>query len=100
MFFKWFKLLWPRRETKPPNEILIHHSFFRGWPRSPSIQLQTFPLSVKVSLAPVPTALPINVVEYTFLETDSIAGMQRATYLLTDANFHKNVPGFIWVFTL
>lgn len=100
MFLKWFKQIFPRRETKPPNEVLIHHSFFRGWPRSPSIQLQTFPLTVKVSLALMPTALPIDCIEYTFLETDSIAGVQRATYLLTDADFHKNVPDFIWVFLI
>lgn len=98
--FKWYKQIFARKQTKPPDEILIHHSFFRGWPKSPSIQLQTFPLTVKVSTTAVPTSLPIDVVEYTFLETDSVVGLQRATYLLTDADFHKNVPDFIWVFLI
>lgn len=98
--FKWCKQIFARKQTKPPDEILIHKSFFRGWPKSPSIQLQTFPLTVKVSTTAVPTSLPIDVVEYTFLETDSVVGLQRATYLLTDADFHKNVPDFIWVFII
>ena len=100
MFLKWFKQIFARKQTKPPDEILIHHSFFRGWPKSPSIQLQTFPLTVKVSTTDVPTSLPIDVVEYTFLETDLVAGgLLRATYLLTNANY-KNVPDFIWVFLI
>lgn len=98
--FKILKHIFKRKKPDAPTEILIHHSFFRGWPKSPSIQLQTFPLSVKVSLTPMPTALPINTVEYLFLESDNIAGMQRATYLLTDADFHKPVPDFIWVFLI
>lgn len=97
--FRLFKSFF-KPDPKPPDIVVIHHSYFRGWPRSPSIQLQTFPLSVKVSLTPMPTALPINSVEYLFLESDNIAGMQRATYLLTDADFNKNAPDFIWVFLI
>lgn len=96
--FKWFKRF--KKKHPPPRDIVIHHSFFRGWPKSPSIQLQTFPLSIRISLAPRPTSLPIQCIEYLYYESDSITGIKRATYILTDKDFHKNVPDFIWVFLI
>lgn len=94
---QWLKALFKRR-AKPPDTVCIHHSFFRGWPRAPNIQLQTFPIIVKISMTMRPTRLPIDVVEYTYLESDTIAGLQRATYLLTEPKQHSNLPDFVWVF--
>ena len=98
--FKILKHIFTRKKPDPPTEILIHHSFFRGWPKSPSIQLQTFPIVIRVSTTAQPTTLPINVVEYTYLEETDVSGIRRATYLLTDHDFHKPVPDFIWVFLI